>query len=127
MKKKMLKKELMQFKKIIIVLRDKILEDVKHISEDAIKQSQREAAGDISTYTYHMADIATDTYDREFSIGLASNERKLLYEIEDALKRIDDGSFGICEECKKLISKIRLKAVSYTRLCLKCQSKREKG
>ena len=127
MKKKMLKKELMQFKKIIIVLRDKILEDVKHISEDAIKQSQREAAGDISTYTYHMADIATDTYDREFSIGLASNERKLLYEIEDALKRIDDGSFGICEECKKLISKSRLKAVPYTRLCLKCQSKREKG
>ena len=127
MKKKMLKKELAQFKKLITELRDKILEDVKHISEDAIKQSQREAAGDISTYTYHMADIATDTYDREFSIGLASNERKLLYEIEDALKRIEDGSFGICEDCKKIISKSRLKAVLYTRLCLKCQSKREKG
>ena len=108
-------------------LRDKISEQVKRISEDTLKQSQREAAGDISTYTYHMADIATDTYDREFSLGLASNERKLLYEIEDSLKRIDDGSFGICEDCKKFISKSRLKAVPYARLCLVCKSKTEKG
>ncbi|MFH1202647.1 MAG: TraR/DksA family transcriptional regulator [Candidatus Omnitrophota bacterium] len=126
-KKKMLKKDLKYFKKIIAELRAKALEEVQQISEDSLKQSQREAAGDISTYTYHMADVATDTYDREFSMGLASNERKLLYEIEDALKRIDDSTFGICEGCQKAISKSRLKAVPYTRLCLKCQSIREKG
>ena len=73
-----------------------------------------------------MADVATDTYDREFSLGLASSERELLYELDDALKKIDEGIFGICEECKSLITKVRLKAVVYARLCVKCQEKKEK-
>jgi RNA polymerase-binding protein DksA len=102
------------------------LDDIKHISEDTLKKSQKDAAGDISGYTYHMADVASDTYDREFSLGLASNERESLYELDDALKKIEEGTFGICEECKSLITKTRLKAVPYARLCLKCQEKREK-
>ena len=73
-----------------------------------------------------MADVATDTYDREFSLGLASNERKLIYEFDDALKRIEEGTFGVCEDCKSLIAKNRLKAVPYARLCVKCQEKKEK-
>ncbi|MDD4953790.1 MAG: TraR/DksA family transcriptional regulator, partial [Candidatus Omnitrophica bacterium] len=83
-------------------------------------------SGDISGYTYHMADVATDNYDREFSLGIASNERKMIYELDDALKKIDEGAFGICEDCKSPIAKNRLKAVPYARLCLKCQEKREK-
>ncbi len=106
--------------------KDEILDEIKHISEDTLKKSQKEASGDISGYTYHMADVATDTYDREFSLGLASNERALLYELDDALKKIEDGSFGICEDCKSLITKTRLKAVPYARLCVKCQEKKEK-
>ena len=73
-----------------------------------------------------MADVATDAYDREFSLGLASNEQNSLYELDDALKKIDEGTFGICEECNSLITKIRLKAVPYARLCVKCQKKKEK-
>lgn len=73
-----------------------------------------------------MADVATDTYDREFSLGLASNSREILYELDDALKKIEEGSFGICEDCKGLITKTRLKAVIYARLCMKCQEKKEK-
>ena len=73
-----------------------------------------------------MADVATDNYDREFSLGLASNERKTLYELEDALKRIEDGDFGFCDQCKAPISKLRLKAVPSARLCVKCQEKLEK-
>ncbi|MEI6631829.1 MAG: TraR/DksA family transcriptional regulator, partial [bacterium] len=75
---------------------------------------------------YHMADVATDTYDREFSLGLASSERELLYELDDALKKIEDGSFGICEQCKSLITKTRLKAIPQARFCVKCQEKKEK-
>lgn len=126
MKKKFAKKELAELKKIILKLKEGMLEGIKHISEDTLKKSQKDAAGDISGYTYHMADVATDTYDREFSLGLASNERKLLYELDDALKKIEDGSFGICEDCKSLIAKNRLKAVPYARLCVKCQEKKEK-
>ena len=126
MKKKLTKKELNEFKKLILKRKEEILEDIKHISDDTLKKSQKEASGDISGYTYHMADVATDTYDREFSLGLASNERKSLYELEDALKKIDEGQFGICEECKILIAKTRLKAVPNARLCVKCQEKKEK-
>jgi RNA polymerase-binding protein DksA len=125
-RKKFNKKELADFKKIILVRKDEIMDEIKHISDDTLKKSQKEAAGDISGYTYHMADVATDTYDREFSLGLASNERELLYELDDALKKIDEGAFGICEECKSLITKTRLKAVPYARLCVKCQQRKEK-
>jgi len=125
-KKKLNKKDIVYFKKLILERKDEIVSEIKHISEDTLKKSQRDAAGDISGYTYHMADIATDTYDREFSMGIASNERKLIYDIDDALKKIEEGSYGICEDCKNLIAKTRLKAIPYARLCLKCQEKREK-
>ncbi|MDD4981035.1 MAG: TraR/DksA family transcriptional regulator [Candidatus Omnitrophica bacterium] len=126
MRTKFTKKELEYFKDLILKIKDKSLDEIKHISEDTLKKSQKDAAGDISGYTYHMADVASDTYDREFSLGLASNEREALYELDDALKRIEEGRFGICEECKTPVTKIRLKAVPYARLCLKCQEKREK-
>ncbi|MFA5145520.1 MAG: TraR/DksA family transcriptional regulator [Candidatus Omnitrophota bacterium] len=126
MKKKFNKKDLAEFKKIILKRKEEMLEGIKHISEDTLKKSQKEASGDISGYTYHMADVATDSYDREFSLGLASNERQMLYEIDDSLKKIEDGVFGICEGCKSLIARTRLKAVPYARLCVKCQEKKEK-
>lgn len=127
MKKKLSKKELTAFKKLVLKIKEEILDEIKHISEDTLKQSQKDASGDISGYTYHMADVATDTYDREFSLGIASYERQLLYELDDALKKIEEGKFGICEECKSLIAKNRLKALPYARLCVKCQKKKEKG
>ena len=126
MKKKLTKKELTEFKKIILKRKEEILDGIKHISDDTLNKSQKDASGDISGYTYHMADVATDTYDREFSLGLASNERAVLYELDDAIKKTEDGTFGVCEECKSLITKVRLKAVPYARLCVKCQEKKEK-
>lgn len=125
LKKKYTKKDLADFKKIILKKKEDITDEIKHLSEDT-KKSQKEASGDISGYSFHMADVATDNYDREFSLGLASNEREALYEVGDALKRIDDGTFGVCETCKGLIAKNRLKAVPSARLCLKCQEKKEK-
>ena len=126
MKNKFPRKELNEFKKLVLKRKEEINDEIKHISDDTLKKSQKDASGDISGYTYHMADVATDNYDREFSLGLASSDRQSLYELEDALKRIDDGSFGICEDCKRLITKVRLKAVPQARLCVKCQEKREK-
>ncbi|MFH1198625.1 MAG: TraR/DksA family transcriptional regulator [Candidatus Omnitrophota bacterium] len=125
LKKKYTKKDLAEFKKIILKKKEDIADEIKHLSEDT-KKSQKEASGDISGYSFHMADVATDNYDREFSLGLASNEREALYEAGDALKRIEDGTFGVCETCKGLIAKNRLKAVPSARLCLKCQEKKEK-
>lgn len=126
MKNKFTKKELGEFKKLILKKKEEILDDIKHISDDTLKKSQKDASGDISGYTYHMADVATDTYDREFSLGLASSDRQFLYELDDAIKRIEDGTFGVCQDCKVLIAKNRLKAVPHARLCVKCQEKKEK-
>jgi len=125
-KKKYIKKDLTAFKKIVLKKKEEVLDEIKHISDDTLRKSQKEASGDISGYSYHMADVATDTYDREFSLSLASSGRELLYELDDALKRIDEGIFGICEGCDLVITKIRLKAVPSARFCIKCQEKEEK-
>jgi DnaK suppressor protein len=126
LKKKLNKKELGEYKKMLQKRKNEVLDAIDHASEETMKKSQKDASGDISGYTYHMADVATDTYDREFSLGLVSTERRMLYELGDAFKKIEDGSFGICESCKMPITKTRLKAIPYARLCVKCQEKREK-
>ena len=125
-KKKYTKKDLTAFRKIVLKKKEEVLDEIKHISDDTLRKSQKEASGDISGYSYHMADVATDTYDREFSLSLASSGRELLYELDDALKRIEEGIFGICEGCDLVIAKIRLKAVPSARFCIKCQEKEEK-
>ena len=84
---KMLKKETQKYRQLLLKIKERISDDIKHISEDTLKKSQKEASGDISGYTLHMADMATDSYDREFSLGLASNDRDLLSQINDALKK----------------------------------------
>ena len=103
-----------------------LLKGIKHIADDALKTSQRDATGDLSAYSLHMADVATDNYDREFSLSLADNEQKLLDRINAAIERIDSNTYGLCETCEKKITKIRLKAVPYAELCVPCQEKQEK-
>ncbi len=125
-KKKMLKADLAAFKKLILKKKEDIIDHIREISEETVKKSQKDASGDISSYTYHMADVATDNYDREFSMGRVSEDREFLFELDDALKRIEDGSFGICEDCGALVSKTRLKVVPSARLCIKCQEKKDK-
>jgi DnaK suppressor protein len=126
-KNRMAGRDLKYFKKSLLVLKEDLTDQIKHIYDDTLKKSQKDASGDISGYTLHMADVATDTYDREFSLGLATNGQEVLYEIADALKKIEDKSFGFCEQCNKPISKTRLKAIPYTRTCLKCKESSERG
>ena len=95
------------------------------ISKDA-SSAQKSDSGDVSGHALHMADVATDMYDREFSLGLVSTDRELLYKVEVALKRIEDNVYGLCTECDKLIPIARLKAIPYAQTCLQCQEKLEK-
>ena len=74
-----------------------------------------------------MADMASDNYDRELSFNLASGERETLLQIDEALRRIEDRSYGKCLMCKKKISKRRLSAVPHAKLCLKCKQQEESG
>lgn len=125
-KGKMSAKDLSAFKKSLHDVKADLADQLQHIYDNTLKKSQKDASGDISGYTLHMADVATDNYDREFSLGLASNDRQVLLEIEDALKRIEEKTFGLCELCRKPINKTRLKAIPYVRNCLKCQQDRER-
>ncbi len=121
----MTKPELERYKKLLLKKKEEILKAVKHIEEDTLSRSQRDASGDLSGYTLHMADIATDSYDREFSLGLASNAQGILYAIDEALKRVKEKRFGSCQTCEKPIPKKRLTAIPYASLCVPCQSKEE--
>lgn len=121
------KKDTSEFKKKLLDLREKISEEIKHLGEDSINKSQREASGDLSAYGLHMADVASDNFDRDFSLDRVSDEQKVLYFIDEALKKIQEGIFGICESCGEKINKERLKAIPYTKLCRNCQNNSEKG
>ncbi|MCM8784341.1 MAG: TraR/DksA family transcriptional regulator [Candidatus Omnitrophica bacterium] len=119
-------KELKDYTRVLLKLREKILGDMRTLTKDTLDKSQKDAAGDLSGYSYHMADVASDTFEREFSLGLAANEQKLLYQIEEALKRIESREYGFCLMCGEKITKQRLKAIPYAQYCIKCQSKKEK-
>ncbi len=120
------KSDFAQYKKLLETLRKKIVGDLNHLEGDSLNLSQRDASGDLSGYSLHMADMATDSFDREFNLGLAFTEQQILNQIDDSLRRIEEGTFGVCEKCSKPISQKRLLALPYTRLCIKCQSEEEK-
>lgn len=120
------KKDLEKFKQILETLRARLAGDLKHLEADSLNTNQRDSSGDLSGYSFHMADMATDNFDREFTLGLASNEQQGLNLIDAALLRIKEGTYGVCEECKKPISQKRLLAVPHASLCIKCQEIEEK-
>ena len=120
------KKESGMFKEILLKKKAILSKGIEHIANDALKTSQRDAAGDLSAYSLHMADMATDNYDREFALNLADNEQKIVNRIDAALEKIETGTYGNCDVCSKKISKVRLKAVPYAELCVPCQEAQEK-
>lgn len=120
------KVELEKFKKLLLKKRDELMANVSHITEDTRKNSQKEASGDLSAYSLHMADMASDNYDREFSLKLASGERDTLLDIDEAMMRINDKSYGKCILCGRDIARKRLTAVPHAKLCMSCKSKEEK-
>jgi len=125
-KSKMNKKDTNIFYKLLIKEKINLLKGINQLTNETLKKSQREASGDLSGYTYHMADMASDVYERDLLLQLASGERELLFKIDDALRRIEEGEYGCCVDCEKKISKTRLKAIPHASHCLVCQEKEEK-
>ncbi len=123
--KKMPKGELKIYKKLLLKEREKVGGGLSHITETTLNKSAREASGDLSGYSFHMADMASDDYEREFSLGRATDEQKMLYAIDEAMKRVEDGTYGNCQQCNKPIPRTRLKALPYTELCINCQKANE--
>ncbi|MGD9612450.1 MAG: TraR/DksA family transcriptional regulator [Kiritimatiellia bacterium] len=97
------------------------------LAGDNLKRSPIEASGDISAHSTHMADQGTDNFDRELALNLASSRQESLYDIEDAIRRIDDNTYGACEACGGAIELPRLKALPFAKKCMVCQNAAERG
>jgi DnaK suppressor protein len=124
--KKLTKKEIAHYKNLLLVMREKISGEVGRLTQEYLRKSAKDSSGDISSHPFHMADAASGAFDTEFNLGLAANEQEILYEIDQALRRIEDGSYGICEKCGEPISKNRLGAMPFANYCIKDQESQEK-
>jgi len=125
-KKNYTKAESKKIRQTLVEQKAMILEELMRIRGEALNKSIKDASGDLSGYAFHMADMATDLYDREFSLELAEGERERLYVLDGAIKHIDDGTYGKCDMCGEPISRQRLKALPQAQNCIICQEKEEK-
>ena len=116
-----------RFRKALLEARVRVGGDYEALRKEHLRSSPRDASGDLSGYSLHMADAGTDAYDMEFGLSVVSNERNTLYNINQALHRLESGIYGICEACGGRIKAARLKAVPWARLCINCKKKLEEG
>jgi DnaK suppressor protein len=121
------KKMLEKFKKRLLAEKEKIIGGIHNLTKENLSNSQSDASGDLSHYSTHMADVGSDSFERELALGLVSNEQEFLYKIDEALRAIDNGTFGNCESCNKPIKEARLNALPFAKLCISCQEKLESG
>ena len=108
----------------LLQLRDSMLDSMMGVAKDNLRQ--RAEGSEASAFGMHQADAGSDAYDRDFALSLLSQEQDALYEIEEALKRIDLGAYGVCEMSGKPISHARLEALPFARYTVECQSQIEK-
>ena len=106
----------------LIKLRDQLKVGLGARSEDTIGASARESSGELSV---NSPDAGSESFDRDVAISMVAGEQEMLHEVESAIDRIFDGTFGICEETGKPIKQTRLKAVPYTRYSLEGQAEYE--
>lgn len=115
------KLEVEKYKKALMAEKSR-LERERHIKA----QEEAEAGAELSDYDNHPADSASETYERTKNFALGENFREIIDRIEDALRKIEDGSYGQCDRCGEQIHVDRLKAIPYATFCIKCQESLER-
>ncbi|RYD72622.1 MAG: molecular chaperone DnaK, partial [Verrucomicrobiaceae bacterium] len=111
-------------KERLLHLRDNILDSMNGVAKDTLRS--RAEGSEASAFGMHQADAGSDAYDRDFALSLLSQEQDALYEIEEALKRIEGGTYGVCEMSGKQIAHARLEAIPFARYTVECQAQIEK-
>ncbi|UCG31850.1 MAG: hypothetical protein JSU68_09305 [Phycisphaerales bacterium] len=110
--------ELNTFRDMLVTKRTELLGTVTQLRDDALLKNRQESAGDLSSMPIHMADIGSDNWEQEFTLGLLANESELLREIEEALQRIENGTYGVCLATNTHIQKRRLRAKPWAKYCI---------
>lgn len=113
-------------KEKLLKLRAEYLKEVQEMGKESLHNSLRDVSGNLSGYSQHMAETAADSFEREKNIKLLSSVTHIVQEINNALHKMEDGSYGICENCGKEISFMRLKALPYAQFCIDCKKDMEK-
>lgn len=121
------KKKCEQYKNLLLALRERLSGDVSHLMEDNLKKSMKEMSGDLSGYSLHIADMGSDDFDRTLALGMLANDQEIIYMIDLALEKIENGNYGICEISGTKISEGRLQAVPWASLCKECQEEDERS
>ncbi len=120
----MRKTELEKYKKLLLAKRKAMLDEMSGLNTQ-FDTTLKESTGDLSSHSYHMADQGTDAMEREMAFMMSSKSGRLVYHIDEALRRIEDGTYGKCFNCEKQISKPRLEAVPHASFCIECKSAEE--
>jgi DnaK suppressor protein len=126
-KTKLTDKQLDEFRQLLLEKRHELVGDVDNLANEALRRSRGEASGDLSRMPIHMADIGTDNWEQEFTLGLIDNEQALLKEIDQALRRIEDRTYGVCLGTHKRIAVARLRAKPWAKYCIEYARLREQG
>lgn len=124
----MKKKDIKQLEDLLLTMRERALKELASYDE-SFANSLQASDGDLSAYSFHMADQGTDAMEREKAFLFASKEGRYLYHLDEALRRLYRApeKFGECEDCGDDIGMERLDALPHTRLCIKCKEKEETG
>jgi DnaK suppressor protein len=117
--------ELVEFRELLLAKRHELVGDMNNLSDEARRADS--PGGTASTMPIHMADLGSDTWEQELTLGLIENERTLLREIDEALDRIDSKTYGICIATNKPIGKARLRFKPWARYCIEYARKQEQG
>jgi len=120
----MKKADMKVYKERLLLLRARLRGDVNAMADAALKNGN-ESGASLSSMPIHMADLGSDNFEQEFTLSLMETEEDTLGAIESALERIEEGTYGKCEECEGVIAKQRLNAIPYTPYCIKCASARD--
>jgi DnaK suppressor protein len=119
--------DLKLYKERLLALRARLRGDVDQMAGPIFQKPLAQATGDLSVMPIHMADIGSDNFEREFTLRLMESKDQTLDQIEEALQRVEDGTYGVCGKCEGKIPKTRLDAIPYTIFCVKCASRLELG
>jgi RNA polymerase-binding protein DksA len=118
-KKQLTKNELDHFKAKLLSEKQRVLEEMGELQSSNLKQSISDQSGEVSRYSYHLGDTASLSYGREFSMGLSERQQKYLEQVDEALERIEDGTYGICKVTGELIPLERLEEVPVAKYSVK--------
>jgi len=114
-----------RYEKLLLERRREVLREMGLLRESVADATTKEATGDHSSYSYHMADQGTDAMEREKTFMFASKSHRFLYHIDEALRRIKDKTYGKCIKCGGDIGSPRLTALPHARYCIKCKEEEE--